>query len=101
MDTPRRYERLLTAATLLIEAFVVLHFLGVIPFLTPALSLALFLLAGVAFMKVRRAFEAVRPPVASSAVPMTLVRPRYAKAVVLGAILAGLLSSLLVQHLAK
>jgi len=64
-DRPLHHTRWLTAATLLIEAFVVLHFLGVFSFMSPLLSLVAFALAGGAFYLVRRVDDANSHPNAS------------------------------------
>jgi Na+-translocating ferredoxin:NAD+ oxidoreductase RnfA subunit len=61
-DRRPRHKRLLMSATLLIEAFVVLHFLGVFSFMGPLLSLVSFVLAGVAFYFVRRIEDTQDPP---------------------------------------
>jgi Na+-translocating ferredoxin:NAD+ oxidoreductase RnfA subunit len=63
---PLRHTRLLWVATLLIEAFVVLHFLGVFDFMGPLLSLVAFVLAGGAFYFVRRIEDRRNSPRPSS-----------------------------------
>ena len=57
-----RHSFLLSIATLSIEAFVVVHLLGVFSFAGPIFALGLFVLAGVAFQRLRRAEEAIPPP---------------------------------------
>jgi Na+-translocating ferredoxin:NAD+ oxidoreductase RnfA subunit len=95
-DRSSHHSRLLLA-TLLIEAFVLLHFLGVFPFLGPAMSIGLFVLAGVAFQRVRRAEEAIHPPASLTPVQLEFLSPRKVSMLVVAAGVLGLAMSFLVR----
>jgi len=91
------HTRLLTLATLLTEALVVLHFVGVFSFLGPVLSIGLFILAGVAFQRVRRAEEAIHPPSATSPARGALLQQNFPGVALLFSVAAGLAASLLLR----
>ena len=79
-DRSARHSFLLSIATLSIEAFVVVHLLGVFSFAGPIFALGLFVLAGVAFQRLRRAEEAIHPPPEPLPAPFEPVSPSNANA---------------------
>ena len=97
-DRSSHHSRLFTLATLLIEAFVLLHFVGVFSFMGPMGTVGLFVLAGLAFHRLRRAEEAIHPPDMTQ-VPTVIMRPRMVTVLVVVAGIVGLLMSLLVSRL--
>jgi hypothetical protein len=94
-----RFSRRVVATSLVLEAVIIAHAVGVVSFGGPVVTLGLFLVVGALFWYIHRTAQASFVPPREGAAPVRIPN-RLAKALVLAAVALGLIAGALTPRLA-